>query len=136
MSVEFVDTNILIYAHDRKAGPKHRKSVDLVARLTNDDSGALSRQVLIEFYAAATRKLPMTSEKAEEVIRDFGAWTVHCPAHADLVRAVRLQRRHKISWWDALIVNSATELGCSILWSEDLANGQRYGAVTVRNPFL
>ena len=133
MSVEFVDTNILIYAHDRKAGPKHRKSVDLVARLTNDDSGALSLQVLMEFYAAATRKLPMTSEKAEEVIRDFGAWTVHCPAHADLVRAVRL---HKTSWWDALIVNSATELGCSILWSEDLANGQRYGAVTVRNPFL
>ena len=83
MSVEFVDTNILVYAHDRKAGPKHHKSVELVARLTKDDFGALSLQVLIEFYAAATRMLPMTSEKAEEVIRDFGAWTVHRPAHGD-----------------------------------------------------
>src|SRR6266478_4843549 len=110
-------------AHDRKAGPKHHKSVELVARLTNDDSGALRLQVLVEFYAAVTRKLPMTSEKAEEVIRNFGAWTVHRPAHADLLRAARLQRRYKISWRDALIVNSATELGCLILWSEDLSNG-------------
>ena len=96
----------------------------------------LSLQVLVEFYAAAMRKLPMTSEKAEEVIRDFRAWTVHRPAHADLLRAARLQRRYKISWWDALIVNSATELGCAILWSEDLSNGQQYGPMTVRNPFL
>ena len=78
----------------------------------------------------------MTSEKAEEVIRDFGAWTVHRPAHADLLRAARLQRRYKISWRDALIVNSATELGCLILWSEDLSNGHQYGPITVRNPFL
>ena len=136
MSVEFVDTNILIYAHDRKAGSKHDKAVELVARLTDDDSGALSLQVLIEFYAAATGKLPMKSETAEEVIADFGAWTVHCPVHADLVRAARLHRRYKVSWWDALIVNSAIALGCSVLWTEDLSNGQLYGTVRARNPFV
>src|SRR5947209_1314078 len=119
MSVEFVDTNILIYAHDRKAGPKHHKAIELLERLTNDDSGAISLQVLMEFYAAATAKLPMTSERAEEVVKDFGAWTVHCPAHADLARAAHIQRRYKISWWDALILNSALELGCSVVWSED-----------------
>lgn len=136
MSVEFVDTNILIYAHDAKAGPKYDTSVALVERLANDGTGALSLQVLTEFYSAATTKLPMTSERAEAVIVDFGAWTLHLPAHADLVRAIKLQRRYRISWWDALIVNSATQLGCDTLWSEDFSNGQKYGSVTVRNPFV
>jgi len=135
MSVEFVDTNILIYAHDRSAGDKQRQSADLIARLTTEDSGAVSLQVLAEFYAAATRKLPLTSEKAEDVIRDFGTWTVHRPTHADLLRAARLQRRYKTSWWDALIINSATESGCRILWSEELADRRQYGGLTVRNPF-
>ena len=76
-----------------------------------DNSGALSIQVLSEFYGAATRKLAMTSEEAEEIIVDFGAWTIHCPAHADLVRAAGLQRRYQISWWDALLVNSSMVLG-------------------------
>ena len=136
MSVEFVDTNVLIYAHDAKAGRKHDKSVELVARLANDDSGALSLQVLTEFYAAATRKLSMTSKQAEDVIVDFGFWIVHRATHADLVQAILLHRRYNISWWDALIVNSAIELGCQVLWTEDLSHGQKYGAVTVRNPFL
>ena len=135
MSVEFVDTNILIYAHDAKAGQKHARSVELVARLANDDFLAISLQVLTEFYAAATRKLSITSEKAEQIILDFGVWTVHCPTKADLTRAIQLHRRYNISWWDALILNSATELGCNLLWTEDLAHGQRYGAVTVQNPF-
>ena len=136
MSVEFVDTNILIYAHDATAGPKHDKSVELVARLDNDDSGAISLQVLTEFYAAATRKLRIASEKAEEIIRDFGTWTVHYTTKTDVVQAIQLHRRYNINWWDALILNSATELGCSVLWTEDLSHGQRYGGVTVRNPFL
>jgi predicted nucleic acid-binding protein len=57
------------------------------------------------------------------------------PGHADLLRAARFERRHKMSWWDALVLTSAVELGCGVLWSEDLADGQRYGSVTVRNPF-
>jgi predicted nucleic acid-binding protein len=136
MSVEFVDTNILIYAHDATAGRKHNKSVELVTRLANDDSGAISFQVLTEFYAAATRKLRIPSEKAEEIIRDFGTWTVHHPTKANLVQAIQLHRRYNINWWDALILNSAAELGCDVLWTEDLSHGQRYGAVTVQNPLL
>lgn len=77
----------------------------------------------------------MKSEEAEEVISDLGAWIVHRPGHADLLKASRLHRRYKISWWDALVLNSAIELGCSVLWTEDLADGQRYGSVIVRNPF-
>ena len=135
MSVEFVDTNVLVYAHDGGAGAKHRRAVELLERLFEDRSGAISIQVLSEFYAAVTKKLGMKGEEAEASIRDLGSWVIHRPSHADLVQAIRLHRRYRIAWWDALVLNSAIELGCSVCWTEDLRDGQRYGAVTVRNPF-
>jgi predicted nucleic acid-binding protein len=134
-SAEFIDTNILIYAEDGGAGRKHRIAVDLVARLAGQGPGALSIQVLSEYYSAATRKLRMTSEEAEETIRDLSCWKIHRPAHADLLKAIGLQRRYKISWWDAMILNSAMESGAEILWSEDFGDGQRFGGIVVRNPF-
>ena len=135
MNVEFVDTNILVYAHDGGAGAKHHQAVELLSRLFDNEGGALSVQVLSEFYASATKKLNMKSEEAEAVISDLGSWLIHRPGHSDVLNAARLHRRHKISWWDAMILNSAIETGCSVLWSEDLSDGHRYGAVTVRNPF-
>jgi predicted nucleic acid-binding protein len=135
MNVEFVDTNILLYAHTGGAGGKHEKSVALLSRLAEEATGAVSVQVLTEFYSTATKKLGMKSEDAEEVIADLRTWIIHRPGHADVIRSIQLQRRHKMSWWDALIVNSALELGCSVLWSEDFADKRRYGSLTVRNPF-
>ncbi len=136
MSVEFVDTNVLVYAHDGGAGKKHRKSVELLARLFEDTSGALSVQILSEFYNAATKKLAMKSAEAEAAISDLGCWLIHRPGHADVLKACRLHRRYNIAWWDAMVLNSAIEVGCSILWTEDLNHGQHYDKVTVRNPFL
>ena len=134
MSGEFIDTNILVYAHEGGAGVKHQKAVELLERLFENQTGCLSIQVLSEFYVTATRKLGMKSEEAEEVIGDLESWTIHRPAHADLLRASKLHRRHKVNWWDALIINSAIELGCDVLWSEDLA-GHRFGPLTIRDPF-
>ena len=136
MTAEFIDTNILIYAEDSGMGAKHRISVDLIARLAREDTGALSTQVLAEYYSAATKKLHMTSEEAEETIRDLSCWKIHRPSHADLINAIGLQRRSQFSWWDAMIVNSAIESGAGILWSEDLGNGQKFGTLMVRNPYL
>ena len=112
------------------------RNVEHLAILLASDAGAVSTQVLAEFYSAATRKLKMPSQKAENVIADMHLWTIHRPEHADLVLAARLERRHKISWWDALIVQSAGALGCNVLWSEDLSAGQRYGTVIARNLFV
>lgn len=134
-ALEFVDTNILIYAQDGGAGVKHKKAVELLTRLVQSDAGAVSTQVLAEFYSAATKKMGMSSQEAEAVIADMSPWTIHRPAHPDLIQAARLQRRYKISWWDALILQSAVAMYCGILWTEDLAQGQRYGTVTARNPF-
>jgi predicted nucleic acid-binding protein len=77
-----------------------------------------------------------SSQEAAEILADLGGWIIHRPGHADLLRAARFQRRYKMSWRDALVVTSAVELGCGVLWSEDLADGQRYESVTVRNPFV
>ena len=135
MSAEFIDTNVLVYAHDGGAGTKHGRSVELLTRLFEDGNGVLSVQVLAEFYAAATKKLAMKSEEAEAAISDLGGWTIHRPGHSDVLKASRLHCRYNVAWWDAMILISAIEAGCSVLWSEDLSDGQRYGTVTVRNPF-
>ena len=136
MSVEFIDTNILVYAHEADAGERHTRSVQLLTQLSQERVGALSIQVLIEFYAAATRQLGIKSEEAAQSIRGLSRWTIHQPGHADVLRAIGLQTRYQLQWWDALILNSAIQLGCSVLWTEDLNDRQKYGSVTARNPFV
>jgi predicted nucleic acid-binding protein len=135
MSAEFVDTNVLVYAHDGGAGRKHEQALNLLRRLFSEGAGAVSIQIFTEFYSVAIRKLAMTSEEAEIVIADLGGWILHRPTHADLLAAAQLHRRYQVAWWDALVIQSATRLGCATLWSEDLGDGHRYGSVTVRNPF-
>jgi len=135
MNVEFVDTNVLIYAHAEAAGTRHKRSSELITDIWERGVGALSVQVLAEFYATATGKLKMTTERAEDVIRPLRVWTIHRPGHADLLSAIILQRRHRLSWWDAMVVNSAIQTGASILWTEDLNHGQRFGRLVVQNPF-
>jgi predicted nucleic acid-binding protein len=135
MSVEFVDSNILIYAHAKDAGERHARSEALITRLADEGAGALSVQVLCEFYSIATKKLRMREEYVEQVIRNLAFWNIHRPGHSDILQAISLQRRHKLSWWDALVINSAIECGADILWSEDLQAGRRFGEMTIRNPF-
>jgi predicted nucleic acid-binding protein len=94
-----------------------------------------SIQVLVELYAATSRR-GMKIHDIEATISGLEIWNIHRPGHADVVNSIGLMHRYKISWWDALVVNSANALGCKALWTEDLNDGQRYGAVTVRNPFI
>ena len=134
--MEFVGTNVFTYAHDRSAGDKHTAAVRLISRLFEDGTGAVSVQVLSEFYSTAVGKLQMKSQYAEEIVADLAGWLIHRSSHEDVPRASALFRRHKIGRWDALLLNSALELGCSTLWSEDFQHGRRIGSLTVRNPFL
>jgi predicted nucleic acid-binding protein len=95
----------------------------------------LSIQVLIELYATPTRKLKMSSLEAEGAPGDLVQWPIHRPTGDDVMAAIRVQRRYGISWWVALIVHSAQSMGCTVLWTEDLADGQRCGGVVARDPF-
>ena len=141
MSVEagpqFVDTNVLVYAYDRSAGAKRELARELLQGLWAEENGRLSIQVLQEFYVTVTRKLdrPLAQAEAALIVGDLGHWPVHSPRVADVLNAIRLQERFQLSFWHAMIVASAQQLGCSLLWSEDLNDGQRYGEVEVRNPF-
>ncbi|MFN0168588.1 MAG: PIN domain-containing protein [Bryobacteraceae bacterium] len=131
---EFVDTNILVYAFDRDAGEKNRRAVALLERLWNERSGCLSLQVLQEFYVTVTRKLNLPALEAIKQVGRFGKWVVHRPNLEDVLAAMELSRRKQISFWDALMLRSALALECSVVWSEDLGHGQRWGSLTVRNP--
>lgn len=78
---------------------------------------------------------PLPAEAAAQIIADLSVWEMHRPGVDDLLEAIRLQERVQISFWDAMIVASAVQLGCRILWSEDLNPGQVYDQVEVRSPF-
>ncbi len=132
---EFVDTNILIYAFDTTAGNKRQVAVELISRLWLDRLGCISLQVLQEFYVAATRKAILRPEEAGLQVHRLGRWRVHRPSVEDVLAAIDLHRGHSVSFWDGLILRSAQASQCSILWSEDMASGQRWGNLEVRNPF-
>jgi predicted nucleic acid-binding protein len=133
----FVDTNVLVYAFDRSAGEKRDRARSLLDRLWADMSGCISVQVLQEFYVTATLKVqnPLKPEMAAEIIRDLSYWQIHAPVAEDVLGAIELQQRHGTSFWDAMILWSAQQLGCGAIWSEDLSEGQSYDGVRVLNPF-
>jgi predicted nucleic acid-binding protein len=135
--LQFVDTNILIYAHDRSAGEKHEIAKGLVAGLWEERTGCVSIQVLQEFYVNVTQKVarPLARDAASQIISDLSQWHVHEPGVNDVLDAIRLQARHQLAFWDAMILASATALGCTTLWSEDITSGRRYDNLTVSSPF-
>jgi predicted nucleic acid-binding protein len=137
MSVEFIDSNVLVYAYDRSAGRKHEIARNLVMRLLAEMSGVLSLQVLAEFFVVATRKIaqPLPPATAAEIVRDMAAWKHHAPSAADLLFAMRLVESHRINLWDAMIIRSAVALNADVIWSEDLQHGQAYEGIPVKNPF-
>jgi predicted nucleic acid-binding protein len=133
----FVDTNILLYAHDVSAGTKRDEARTLVEQLWESREGCLSVQVLQEFFVNVTRKIarPLDAETAKEVVADLSHWHAHVPAADDVLGAIGIHQRTGISFWDAMIVRSAAEMGCAVLYSEDLNAGQEYSGVRVENPF-
>lgn len=135
--LQFVDTNVLIYAYDRSAGDRHQSAARLVGEFGAARRGATSVQVLQEFYVNVTRKIaePLDHDTAVRRLEALSRWAVHTPSAADVVAASGLSRSSMLSFWDAMIVHSAGALGCAVLWSEDLSDGQRIGSVIVRNPF-
>ncbi len=133
----FVDSNVLIYAHDLDAGDRHVRAVTIVRKLWEDGNGVLSTQVLQEFYVNVTRKIPRVLRKslARELARNYSSWQTEIIDGADIFRASEIEESSRVSFWDALIVVAAAKSGASVLLSEDLNAGQTIGGVTVENPF-
>lgn len=135
--LQFIDTNILIYAYDRSAGDRHERARDLVTALWKSRRGCLSVQVLQEFYVVGMRKLiQITPSDQRMILNDLALWHVHAPHAIDVLAAVELHQRYQVSFWDAMILQSALRADCAVVWSEDLNPGQSYQGVRVMNPFV
>ncbi|WP_067966651.1 PIN domain-containing protein [Mycolicibacter icosiumassiliensis] len=135
--MEFVDTSILLYAYDATAGERHESARALVDRLWRERRGALSVQVLQEFYVNATCKAatPVDPKSAADRLKSLTRWRVHSPLPDDVIAAATWSTRHQLSFWDAMIIRSAAELRCDTLWTEDLSDGQMIEGVRLANPF-
>jgi predicted nucleic acid-binding protein len=133
-----VDTNILVYAHDRSAGEKHRRAKDLVESLWRDRSGVVSTQVLQELCVSLRRKAgrPLDVKATRDLVADYLSWHVVVNNGESVLEALELEDRYRLSFWDALVVAAAQASGAEVLYSEDLSDGQVYGTVRVVNPLV
>jgi predicted nucleic acid-binding protein len=132
----FVDTNVLIYAHDVDAKSKHEVAKRVLAELWSERTGVLSMQVLQEFYVNVTRKiaLPLSNEVARMVVNSYAIWCIETTP-AELSSAFRIEDESRIGFWDALIVAFALKCGASRILSEDLNAEQMIAGIRLENPF-
>ena len=132
----FVDTNILLYAHDRHAGVKHERARKLIEDLWNSGRGVLSTQVLQELCVNLRHKIarPLPVEEVRRLVQDYLSWEVVVNTPDAVLHALEIEVRYKTSFWDALVLQAAESSGASVLYSEDLAVGQKYGSIQVIDP--
>lgn len=132
----FVDTNILMYAHDATAGAKHERARALVEDLWRTRSGVVSTQVLQELCVNLRRKAgqPLDMKITREIVTDYLSWEVVVNNGESVLEALEIENRHGISFWDALVIQAAESSGAAVLYSEDLSDGHSYGSVRVVNP--
>jgi predicted nucleic acid-binding protein len=138
MSAEqlFIDTNILVYAHDRDAGDKYQIAKREVRRLWHLPlAPAVSIQVLQEFYVNLLKK-QVAVEEAKQAVVDYMKWPVIENDGNLLLQGIAVQKQWQLSFWDALILAAAIRAKAKVLWSEDLNHGQVYDQVRVVNPLL
>jgi predicted nucleic acid-binding protein len=136
MSVRsFFDTNILVYADDKAAPAKQRRSIDLIAEQRRARSGVVSLQILQEYFVTVTRKLHVESSIARRKVELLAEFHVAVPDVSDILAAVDLHRLHNLSFWDALVIRSAKQSGCTVLFSEDMQHTRAIDGLQVVNPF-
>ena len=134
----FVDTNVLVYAHDLGQGFKHDRAKALVERLWEERSGVLSTQVIQEFYVNVRRKAarPVPMEEARRLVEDYLCWPLVVNDGGSILGALQVEQDYGVSFRDALIIDAANRSGAGVLYSEDLNHGQKYEGAMVVNPFL
>jgi predicted nucleic acid-binding protein len=132
----FIDTNVLIYAHDVDAKGKYETAKRILRELWSQRDGIVSLQVLQEFYVNVTRKIaaPLPRTAARSLVNTYGVWCVETTP-AEISTAFRIEDEARIGFWDALIVASACKAGASRILSEDLNAGQSIEGVRIENPF-
>ncbi len=132
----FVDTNVLIYAHDVDAKAKHEVAKSVLRELWSERTGVVSMQVLQEFYVNVTRKIatPLPKDQARLVVNTYSIWCTETTP-AEIAAAFRIEDESRIGFWDAMIVAAAAKSGASRILSEDLNAKQMIAGILIENPF-
>jgi len=135
----FLDTNVLVYAHETDQSARGRAARELLLRLAADNRIRirLSTQVLQELYVTLTRKTQArcTPEQAIRYLAALRAWPLFEIDYPAILRAAELSRDAQLSFWDALIIVAAARSGAARLYTEDLSHGQEILGVAIVNPF-
>jgi len=136
MSVRsFFDTNILVYGDDGTHRAKQQRALDLWETHRRDGSAVVSLQVLQEYFVITTRKLKVDAAKARRKVELLGQADVAVPDLRDILAAIDLHRLHGFAYWDAHVLRTAKQAGCSVIYSEDWQHGRDVDGVRIINPF-
>src|SRR5579863_6123338 len=132
----FIDTNVLIYAHDVDAKAKHHVAKSVLRGLWSQRTGVLSMQVLQEFYLNVTRKIatPLPKDAARQIVNTYSIWCIETTP-VEIAHAFRIEDESQIGFWDSLIVAAAAKSGAARVLSEDLNAQQMIAGLRVENPF-
>jgi predicted nucleic acid-binding protein len=131
----FFDTNVLIYADDKAAPAKQRRALDLVAEHRRAGTGVVSLQILQEYFVTITRKLGVDQRIARRKVELLAEFDVAATDMTDILAAIDLHFLHGFSFWDALVMRSAKQAGCSVLLTEDMQETREIDGVRIVNPF-
>jgi predicted nucleic acid-binding protein len=134
----FLDANVFVYSFDRTAPKKADRAARLIRRAIEARAGIVSYQVVQEFFNLALRRFaePMSGADAEQYLSTtFRPLLEIHSSHQLYGQALHLATTHSLSWYDSLIVASAIEGQCGILYSEDFQDGRRFGSLRIENPF-
>jgi predicted nucleic acid-binding protein len=134
----FVDTSVLVHAHDLDSGLKRAIAEHVLKQLWQDETGVLSTQVLQEFYAALTGGLasPVPRRAARELVHAYSVWPVVTVDAADLLAASEFEERYRVSFRDALVISAARKSGATLLLSDTLQPHRAITGLELQNPFV
>ena len=128
----FVDSNILVYAHDRSTGRKHDRANELLQKIWEAGNGVILQELCVTLRKKAAH--PLSIIELRRLIQDYLCWEVIVNTADATIQALDLESRFRISFWDALILQAAETAGAAVVYSDDLSNGQKFGSVRVENP--
>ena len=133
----FVDTSVLVNAFDKSGSPKKRAAQKLLRELMETDLLRVSTQILQELFVTLTRKVsrPCSIQEAMAVLEDLTAWPLVAVDYAAIRAAAGLSEKAQISFWDALVIVAAARAGATVLYTEDMNDGQEILGVRISNPF-
>ncbi len=130
------DTNVLVYAAMEQDLRKRKIAADVLSVAQRDGTGAVSLQILREFANVLYKKSDIPAARIRAIVTGF-AKSIPCVIDTPemMERGMEIKARHGIQFYDALVVAAAEAAGCETIYSEDMADGAKYGSVRVENPF-